>query len=277
MSRPDKLTIVIITFNKDFKLLLKLLDSIYEFWNSEAVESIKIVFNDEVRYKFYFDKIVDKFKNKKIKIEKYYMFEMEPRLREFDWHSQQMAKCLISKYITTDWYIINDCKDYYISPISLDDCFDEEGRAIMHLDHARYNNAEEIPYPTSHWGFGPFNLAYQSCCDLWGLDPRDYKQFHLPYLTPFFVKTKNMSDMIDELKDTFKSAFPFMFSLYLNGQVFVTEFLLYNAYCTSKNNLADYVDWSVNHRKFFNCVQQSLEGRNSNGSRIMSNRENSDV
>lgn len=271
MSRPDKITIVIVTFNKDFFLLVKLINSIYKNWSRKQLDSIKIILNDSIRYKDEFDKIVSSLRNNKFTIDVFYMYELEPRITYFDWHSQQMAKCLISKYIKTDWYLIHDCKDYYISSVSIEDCFDEFGKATMPIDQARYNSVEAVPYPTSHWGFGPFNLAYQHCCGLWGLDSRDHKQKHLPFLTPFFVKTENMSDMIDQIKDMFKDLFPYIFSLYLDGQVFVTEFLLYNAYCTSKNDLSDYVDWKYNHRKFFNCVRQSLEGRNSLGSRVMSN------
>lgn len=271
MSRPDKITIAIVTFNKDFHLLVKLINSIYRNWSRKQIDSIKIILNDPVIFKGEFDKIVSSLRNNKFTIDVFYMYELEPRTPCFDWHSQQMAKCLISKYITTDWYLIHDCKDYYISPVSIEDCFDEFGKAVMPINQARYNSAEVVPYPGSHWGFGPFNTAYQNCCGLYGLDHRDHKQKHLPTGTPFFVKTEHMSDMIDQIKDMFKDLFPFMFALHLDGQVFVTEFLLYNAYCTSKNDLSDYVDWRYNQRKFFTCVVQSLEGRMSLGGRVASN------
>ena len=63
--------------------------------------------------------------------------------------------------------------------------------------------------------------------------------------------------------------FPFLFNITLDGASFVTEFLLYNAYCYSKNKLEDYADWEHNNRLFANAVTQSLEKRNSDGSRKM--------
>lgn len=267
---PKKITIAIITFHKDFNLLINLLKSIYKNWNPHEIDSIKIILNDTIQYKKEFDKIIQSCSNDLFKIEKFYLYEIISELDSFDWHSQQLAKCIISKKITTDWYLLHDCKDFYTKNVSLGDCFTPTGKAIMHLDHKRYNNYPSSPNPTSHWGFGPFSLAYQSSCKIWGLDDRNYKQYHLPYLTPFFVKTKMMSDMVDELQSMFRFLFPTIFSLHLDGQLFVTEFLLYNGYCTAKNNLEDYEDWNYNNRKFFNSINQSLEGRNSDGSRKMS-------
>lgn len=270
MSKPDKITIVIITFRNDFQLLVNLLQSIYKHWKSHQIDSIKIVLNDIPKYKTFFQKLIQDNTNKDFKINEYYLSDIIPEIEHFDWHSQQLAKCVISKEVTTEWYLIHDCKDTYIEQVSIDDCFTPEGKCIMHIDHTRYNGYIDSPNPTSHWGFGPFSLAYQSSCKIWNLDHREHKKKHLPFLTPFFIKTKMMSDMVEELESMFKTLFPFMFSLHLDGQLFVTEFLLYNAYCTSKNNLQDYEDWSFNNRKFFSCVRQSLQGRNSNGSRIMS-------
>jgi hypothetical protein len=113
--------------------------------------------------------------------------------------------------------------------------------------------------------YAPFSLSFENSCKIWGIEHAD----HLPFLTPFFVKTNMMQDMVDELKNMLKGIFPFLFSIHLDGAPFVTKFLLYNAYCYSKNKLNNYADWRHNDRKFFSAVIQSLEHQNSDGSRKM--------
>jgi len=269
MSKPKKITIAIITFHRDFGLLSNLLQSIYKNWNSNEIDSIKVVLNDSSMYYEKFNEIIKNNTNPLFQIDKVFHYELEPRLHILDWFSQQMFKCLVSDLIDTDWFLIHDCKDIYIDKVSINDCFDDQGRAFMRIDHTRLTDSGENK---THWGFGPFAFAHLNSCNIFGIDPSDYNNTHLPHITPFFVKTSMMKSMVDELKQSTSSLgsnfFPFLFSLQLNGQTFVTEFLLYNAYCSSQNNLADYIDWEYNDRKFFNKVVHNFDGRNSDGSRI---------
>jgi hypothetical protein len=268
MLKPKKITIAIITFHQDFDLLSNLLQSIYNNWDPIEIDSIKVVLNDGPVHYDNFNNVIAKNFNPFFKLDKLFHYELEPRLYPFDWFSQQMFKCLVSDYIDTDWFLINDCKDMYANKVCIDDCFDKQGRAIMHIDHTRKTIGGAN---TSHWGFGPFSHAYKNSCIIFNVEPEDHKFKHLPYLTPFFVKTSMMKEMVSELKSSTSGLggrfFPFLFSLHLDGQSFVTEFLLYNAYCISKNNLEDYEDWDYNQRKFFNSVTHNLNDRNSDGSR----------
>jgi hypothetical protein len=268
MSKPEKITIAIITFHRDFTLLSNLLQSIYRNWNPNEIDSIKVVLNDKPIYYDIFNNTIERNRHPLFKLDKFFHYQLEPRLHTLDWFSQQMFKCLISDHVDTDWFLINDCKDTYENKVCIDDCFDEHGRAIMHIDHTRKSIGGEN---TSHWGFGPFSHAYNNSCSIFNVEPEDHKHIHLPYLTPFFVKTSMMKDMVAKLKSSTSGLggnfFPFLFSLHLDGQLFVTEFLLYNAYCISQNNLKDYIDWDYNQRKFFNSVSHNLDKRNSDGSR----------
>lgn len=279
MSRPTKITIAIITFHKDFMLLENLLSSIYKNWNPEEIDSIKLVLNDKKRYYTEFSALVEKNTHPNFKIDILYIDDLFPDLPEYvslDWHSQQLFKCLVSNHISTDWYIIHDCKDFYTAPVELSFCFDEIGRATMHLDHTRYNHRYNHSSTSdnlsdghwAHWGFGPFVAAYHVGCEIFGVDPSDYKNFHLPFVTPFFVKTQLMKEMLAELKSTSKGLFPYLFSVSLDGQQFLTEFMAYNAYCAAKNHLGDYVDWEYNHRKFFEATSHTMDGRLPSGARI---------
>jgi hypothetical protein len=267
MSRPTKITIAIITFHKDFLLLKNLLNSIYTYWNPDEIDSIKILLNDQPTYVDEFNQLIDEMTVPNFKIDKMFSQELQPSIRYLDWFSQQLFKCVISEKITTDWYLINDCKDAYTMPVCIEDCFNEHGQATMHLDHMRYGPGVGIPESRTHWGFGPFRMSFENSCKIFGVDIEDCKGYRLPFITPFFVKTSRMQDMVNELRSSMKGFFPFLFSLHLDGQSFLTEFLLFSAYCYSKNKLEDYVDWSYNNRKFFNSVKQDPVNRKTDGSR----------
>lgn len=262
----NKITIVVVTFHKDFLLLDRFLTSVCKFWNLSQLDSIKIVLNDEVTYLPNLEKILEKFLLHNIKIDiicpkdsNYVKVFGDTSKIVYDWHSQQLYKCLVADIINTDWYIIHDCKDYYISPVDITDCFTSTGKAYMHINHQRegFNGAM---LPTSHHGFGPFSLAFGCSYSLFGLNDRDYLLTRFAFVTPFFVKTQYMRDMISDLRGRLGTIFQFLFSIHLDGQCFVTEFLLYSAYCAKLNNYADYVDYTKN-KKYYQSVECSKDLR----------------
>jgi hypothetical protein len=258
----QKITIAVVTYHRDFLLLKRMLQSVYTCWNPAQVDSIYVILNDKSRYFKDFNKIIKENSNVNFKINKLYTHDLEPEIEHYDWHSQQLLKCLISKKINTTWYVINDCKDYYTQPVDISDMFDDQGRATMHLDHTRYPSDDRVPpMPTSTWAPGPFSLALKCSFELFGIDPQDHRTIHFPSTTPFLIKTEIMKGMIAELKSITKGLFPFLFSIEVDGQCFVTEFLLYGAYCYATTKNRDYVDWNINHRKFFIGVNQSKDLR----------------
>lgn len=264
MHKQKKITIAVVTYHNDFLLLERMLKSVYSFWNPDQVESICIILNDKPKYYKEFENLICNNSHKDFKINKFFSYELEPGIEFFDWHSQQLLKCLISNHISTDWYVINDCKDFYTTPVDIADMFDEQGRATMPLDHSRHPSDDRVPLmPGSVWAPGPFSIALKYSFEIFGLDSQDHRTIHFPSSTPFIVKTEIMKNMIVELRSITKGFFPFLFSIQLDGQCFVTEFLLYGAYCYATTKNKDYVHWDANHRKFFIGVQQSKDLRTS--------------
>lgn len=262
MSNNSSITIVVVTYHNDFLLLSRMLQSVYTYWNPSEVDSICVILNDTPRYYKDFENVIAKNTNQNFKINKIYAYELEPEMNFFDWNSQQLLKCVVSNAVTTEWYIVNDCKDYYVTPVSINDLFDNQGRATMPLDHTRYPSNELVPpMPGSSWAPGPFSLALKCSFGIFGLDAQDHKVIHFPSTTPFIIKTEIMKNMVSELKGMTKGMFPFLFSIQLDGQCFVTEFLLYGAYCYATTKNKDYVHWDANHRKFFMSVMQSKDLR----------------
>ena len=262
MSNPDKISIVVVTYHNDFLLLQRLLQSIYKYWNPNHLSNICIILNDRMMYSNEFNKLIENNTNSSFKIKTFFAYDLEPKIECFDWHSQQLLKCLSANIVDTDWYVINDCKDFYINPVDISDIFDEEGRATIQLDHSRFPSDTRVsPIKTSAWAPGPFSLALKNSFEVFNIDFQDHKRIHFPTTTPFIVKTEIMRNMVSELKQTLKGFFRFLFSIHLDGQSFVTEFLLYGAYCFKTTGYKDYADWNSNHRKFYTLVSQSKDLR----------------
>ena len=258
----NKITIAVVTFRKDVDLLERLLKSIYKHWDKSQIDSIKIVFNDKQIYKPKLDAMLHQF-DSTFKIDVHNALELEPRIEgRYDWSSQQLLKCLIANKITTEWYLIHDCKDFYTEDVSLSDCF-VENKPTMPIDQTRPSYESELTFPT-HYGFGPFPKAFQMSFDLFGVDSRDHEFERFHSVTPFFTNTQIMNDMVYEVKNITKGLFPYLFALNVDGQFAFTEFLLYSAYCAMHDKYKLYEDFSVNDKKFFKKVEQNKELRKNN-------------
>jgi hypothetical protein len=251
----NQITIVIIAYHGDFALLERCLESIDKHCDLDQIAEIKVVLNDAPTYTKSTVDILSKFPNLKLNLVPSQV--LEPVITEyFNWNTQQLFKLLISEHVTTEWYLIHDCKDYYTQPVDfLTDCFTKDNQAITKLDHTQYSDA-------MHHGGGllPFNLAHEIACKVWGVDASDTVRWHLPTTTPFFVKTSMMQSMVTELKGMLRGFFPYLFSLAINEQRFCTEFLLYSAYCMKQNGLSDYADKSQQPR-YYNKLEQSKDLR----------------
>jgi hypothetical protein len=255
MSDSKQLTIVIVTYHGDFPLLERCLTSFEKYINLDQVKAIKIILNDLPIYTNALQSIINKYTN--LKLELVSSATLEPVITEyFNWNTQQLFKLLACNVVDTEWYLIHDCKDYYVKHVDFfKDCFTDDGRAITKLDHTQYSD-----YNRHGGGFLPFNLAYEIACNVWGISRQDTAIWHLPTVTPFFVKTDTMKGMVRELKSMIRGFFPYLFNLAINEQRVATEFLLYSAYCFSKNQLADYADWSIN-TAYYSKLKQSKDLR----------------
>lgn len=254
MLKSNQITIVIVAYHNDFALLDRCLKSFEDHCDLDQIHSIKVILNDFPIYNQSLQELLNKYPA--LKLDMIPAFDLEPAITNFfNWTTQQLFKLIVCDRIETNWYIIHDCKDYYTEKVDLlTDCFTEDGRAVTKLDYTLYNTNKQGS------GLIPFTLANEISCKVWGVDPSDSNWWHLPTTTPFFVKTEMMCAMVNELRSILKGFFPYLFSLEINEQRFVTEFLLYSAYCTRQNNLADYADRSEKPN-YYNKLQQSKDLR----------------
>lgn len=248
MLDNTKITIVIVAYYEDIFLLDRLLTSLQRYANLNQVESIFIIYNSFPIHYPSITKVLNNFPSLSINIVMPY--DLEPNVKFFHWNSQQLFKCLVSKLVTTEWYLIHDCKDYYVDNVDFfQECFDKNGKIYSRIDFSSNRSFREA-----------FPLSLEISSILWNVDVVKHQSYHLPTVTPFFVKTEMMRSMVAELKNKFQNIFRYIFDLQITVDRFLTEFYLYSAYCMAKNELTDYVDWNHN-KSFYNKIHQSKDLR----------------
>ena len=262
MPNPKQIEIVVVTYHNDFDLLERLLQSIYMYWKKTEVSKIHVILNDTVAYSKEFNKVIKHNSHLDFPINKIYGYEyLDLKIKYFNWSTQQIFKILSGKFVNTDWYIINDCKDYYCEQVSINDIFNKDGKATIQMKHPVGTGSKFPSHEQISWSPGPFLPALINSFELFDLDPMDHRHCHFPTVTPFIVKTQIMNDMVSYLRNTTKGFFPFLFSAYVDGHFLLTEFLTYGAYCYKTTKYHDYVHWDSNHRAFYNKVKQSKDLR----------------
>ncbi len=216
---PFELTICIVTYEKDFDLLDRLISSLCLYWETSNL-TILIILNDNKETEIELENILNKYLYTDIKIETIWANNIFD-LKQYDWFSQQTIKLLIADYIRTSWFMILDSKNYFKfskEKIKISDFFSNEGKAY------------------GSWGLSTFYFkdAYESAYKLWNLDP-PIKENTLNEFTPILLKTDMMKELILELKYRFKSLLPDICRTHLHkGGFFLTEFAIMSAFIKYK-------------------------------------------
>lgn len=236
MLTTKKITIVVVAFKNDIHLLCRFLTSVKTYCVLDQLDVIKIIINDSYSHNKFFENIKSRFHELPIEIVP--ALDVDSRLTLYNWNTQQYLKLVSARLVNTEWYIIHDCKDHYTDHVDFfSECFTRDGKAIIKLDHTNYlHNSRDTN------GTGFFNLALDITNKIYNSSSNTH--WHLPTVTPFFVKTEVMMKMIDDLEVRLEGFFPVLFSISVNEERIFTEFLLYSAFCTNYNKLNDYVDIS---------------------------------
>lgn len=216
---PSEITIGIVTYEKDFDLLDRLLLSIINNWDLQQIE-ILIVLNDIKEKEEELKKIVEKYNEIKTRI--IYASDII-NFEKYDWYSQQVLKLFIPKYIRTPWYLLLDSKNYFKSlnkKIKISDFFNQNGKA-----YGTWGTTDDVFF---------FKNSYKLAYKLWNLDPPTAGQA-LNEFTPLFFYTKLMEELIEELEYKFQSLLPYLFIASTSDGFFLTEFSVMSAYIKYKN------------------------------------------
>jgi hypothetical protein len=229
-----KLTIVIVTFERDFDLLKRLLSSIQQFWEKNDILEILILLNsdNDTVHRAELDLIVNE-NSSPIPIRILTRQEVSPDEKSNAGYSLQMKfKLFVAAHVKTDWYLIHDSKDFYVDFVKINDYFDDDGKVVGML--TRSNPCD------------PLVSSYNRAADIW-------QNAHIDTLEisprpPHMANTQLIIDLLNNLQSTLpKAVNDVFFDLRCTfndspkkWEYFTTEFGLINAYLDytrQKNNL----------------------------------------
>lgn len=222
-----KVTLTVITCNKDLLLLRRLINSIYQHWYLDDLQEIIVVYNGTD-----FDIAapwIQSLEQTGTQLRVIDCHALWPSQAQHDWHSQQQLKMLVSEQVSTDWYIIHDSKDYYIAPAGSERFFTAWGTSLHHsakLTADSWAGHEAI-----------FETQYRNAYALMDL-PTPVKILRA-YPSTFPAHTQTMKDLLQYLKTRTGKLFDDLLLLEKNSRQLYTEYSLISAWHTKQNIMDD--------------------------------------
>ena len=130
------------------------------------------------------------------------------------WWGQQAAKLLAANVVSTDCYLVLDCKNHLIRPLNHENIFDQNGRMKM-------------PMVAVH---EPYRERYSAAYEFFGVATNDASAKTLPTITPFLFKTAFVTELIQCVEKKESCAFYDFFM-----RKVCTEFYLYIAFLAASD------------------------------------------
>lgn len=223
MAISSRLTFVVITCSKDLLLLERYLDSMVLHCRSQDLEEILIIFNDEYRYLPEFEKSLSKFSQ--LPIRQLWSNSIWPEQKVYDWQSQQQLKLLASELVKTEWYVINDSKDFYFGSIGYEDFVNAQGQSLLELRPI---------HDTNDTWFGPNSFhrsQYEYAYELMGLRFAEYSHALRTFVASVCpCHTGSIRDLVRYLRNEFSALFPYLLLLQIEHKPMLTEYALISAW-----------------------------------------------
>jgi hypothetical protein len=229
MAIANKLTFVVVTCSKDLLLLSRYLRSLVTHCNRDDLEEVLLIFNDHYRYLPEFESVVQQFSM--LPIRHLWSNSIWPEQSAYDWQSQQQLKIIAAELIRTEWYVINDSKDFYFGNLAYNDFVDTQGQSML--------QALPIHDPQDAW-FGPnshHRSQYEHAYDFMGLRFTEHTvALRTREASVCPCHTHSVQNMITYLKQQCGALFPQLLMLQINHKAMFTEYALMSAWL-EKNNL----------------------------------------
>lgn len=208
----------------DLPLLKRFITSVHNYWNLEELDQVIVVWNDTPRYRAQFEAELASWRRPELTIQSVWCETLWPQQDQWDWYSQQHLKLVVADLVNTEWYIIHDSKDFYVSKTGLSNFIKSNGQSCLKIrttDH------------TDSWlGVHGFHYQhYKNAYDLFGLDYTDYSHALRTWEASVCpVHTQTIRDMNTHLKQQFGTLFPWMLLLQRNHETMFTEYALISAW-----------------------------------------------
>lgn len=177
------LSILTVTFHKDFYLLERQLKSIKKF--SPVTFKHNIVLNDDRKHEAQLLKITEPFPNIKIwhRDQFDHINNILPMERKNGWVEQQICKLEFANFCTTDYYLVLDSKDFFRS--------DFDPLTLINNGKTTLLKAQGA---ATEWG--EFLYYFKNAYKLFDLDPGACVNRASSSRTPFVIMTGHAIDLV---------------------------------------------------------------------------------
>jgi len=204
---------VTIVFNNETEInLLKLQAVSFNFVEVEIINNILVLFNDNAElndnFKNQFTEIINYYPEKiRNKVKLLFLKDIKLDFPYSDWFTQQVVKILISKKITTKYYLILDAKNHFIKNIAKSTFFDNKNNPYIYFNDSGsifdeyYHNCLtyfDVSCPNKNLNLGtlkiqtttPFIFITKYCLDLITcVENKEQKKFN-----DFFIESKKYTE-----------------------------------------------------------------------------------
>jgi hypothetical protein len=223
-----KLDFVTVTYNDEREInLLKLQASSFSFVDMNIINNIIIIFNDNknlnegFKEKFY-NEIIHYYPNTLIeKIKLLFLEDLGLDFEYSNWFTQQLIKLEVSKYVSSDYYVVLDGKNHFMNNITIDYFFNDNNIPYLYFN---CHNEKMLEFYYNSLSY--FDVK---CPCINNNNFNEY--FKLQTTTPFLFITEECKNMISYVERKEQTCFKNFFI----GSMKFTEFFLYYAYLVFSN------------------------------------------
>ena len=253
---------VVIACERDREVLPRLIGSVFSHFEKSSITRINIIWNhpDHVRESKHLRRLRSELEhmrgknNTKPPIRWLQAQDIDPKLGKVipgSWYSQQYLKLKAAEWVDSEYYLVNDCKDYYTETVPQSDWFPDGDRAVLDYDRMEQRAFDRIVAQTratsphlDELGDGSangptFGYAWLTCRMVWNHymdnDARTFQTRGAVFsscTTPYIFHTKTVRRMNTELYERLGGFFPFLFQTLVpewHTPLF-TEFHIYSQY-----------------------------------------------
>jgi len=220
--KKQKLDIVVVAFLGELKLLQLQARSLRLYADADLIKNIHILVHDrhpEIFLWRFLQRVLPEYGvlAKKINfVDTRVLFGV--RVPRDGWWGQQAAKLLAARVVSSDCYLVLDCKNHLIRSLNHESIFDQTGRMKMPMDGIHE----------------PYRERYNAAREFFGLATKNEAAKTLPSITPFLFKTAFVLDLLQYIETKENCKFYDFFQ-----RKICTEFYLYIAFLAASNRPID--------------------------------------
>lgn len=218
----SKIDIVTVAFWDEIRLLQLQAKSIVMFLDTKLLSSIYVVVNDpsfNLFSKTFKDIVLPEYgplSDKVILVDAQDICSRQTSMHLMKgWIKQQILKLYVASIVQEEHYLVLDCKNHFIKPISHKNFFSKSG--LPKINTSKVTN---------------YHQHFSNSLSYFGINSRDYTDKSFPTITPYLIVTRIASDLIYEVERREKKPFS---TIFLEKGPF-TEFYLYFGFLLSKHN-----------------------------------------